>query len=397
MDRERLVQASLGQLNKGLLVFRLGLYSAVAYALIERGAGGSALLAVALVAFIPAVPRLPWKIEIGVTTTLLLELVLTLVFGVSPALQIMAMFSVAVAGLFLTRRAAVVVNALAIVLQAIVIVVFLADALPEGAQLSDLLAETVLLLASGLGFIGIGGVLRGYQGQLIEQAQEEIRLTELIESKDQLIDTIAHEIRTPVTAVLGLSSELSSMRLLDVDEVGEIATLVASESRRLAHLVDNLVLRSRSGIDRLTFRSEELRLEPLLRSSWRVLGLDADELIIEDDATVVGDRERLQHIFVNLFDNSIRHGRLPATVTISTADSTALLRFSDDGPGLDVGMSALALEVYGGRRDRHRPDHVGLGLPVSRMLVEHMSGELRVEDEGVVVTLPVPAVVAAPA
>lgn len=396
MDRERLVQASLGQLNKGLLVFRIGLYSAVAYGLVERGASSFALIIVALATFVPAVPRLPLRIEIGVATTLLLELVLTLTYGPFPALQVIAMFSVAVAGLFLTRRTAVIANALALAFQAIVIVAHFRGALPGGAQLSDLAAETVLLLASGLGFVGIGGILRRYQGQLIEQAQEEIRLSEVIESKDELIATIAHEIRTPVTAVLGLSSELSSMRLVNAAEVGEIADLVASESRRLAHLVDNLVLRSRSGIDKLTFRSEELQLEPLLRSSWRVLGLDAGDLQVEEDATVVGDRERLQHVFVNLFDNSIRHGRLPVVVTVAVTTDCATLRFTDGGSGLDEAASARAFEAYASQRDPHRPDNVGLGLPVSRMLAEHMAGGLRIENRAVVVTLPLPVPVPTP-
>ena len=394
MDRQRLVQSSLGQLNKGLLIFRLGLYSAAAYGLIEREAGPAVVLVV-LAAFIPAVPRLPRRIEIGVGSTLLLELVLTLTVGPFPALQIMAMFSVAVAGLFLTRRTAVVANAVAVLFQGIVIVVFALSSLPGDPQLSDLLAETVLLLASGLGFLGLGRVLRNYQTAVVEQAQEEIRLTELIESKDELIDSIAHEIRTPVTAVLGLSSELGSMTLLDVTEVGEIANLVASESRRLAHLVDNLVLRSRSEIDKLAFRREDLQLEPLLRASWRILGLDPEILTIEGEATVIGDRERLQHVFVNIFDNTIRHGALPATATITRSGHLVAIRFSDQGAGID---DSYRLHEFGRgdqRRDRHRPDHVGLGLPVSRMLAENMSGVLRIDRGSVVLELVEAAMVVA--
>jgi signal transduction histidine kinase len=391
MDRARLVNVSLGQLNRGLLIFRLGLYAAVVFGLLQRDSGygtWAAVIIVAFSAFIPAIPGLRWRIEVGVMTTLMLELVLTFVYGPFPALQVMAMFSVAVAGLFLTRRAATIAVVLAMAFQTATLLARATGALPDGANMADLLAETVLLLASGIGFIGIGGVLRRYQTQLMERAREELRLTELVESKERLIDSIAHEIRTPVTAVLGLSSELSSARFLAEHEVAEIAGLVASESRRLAHLVDNLILRSRADIERLAFRSEELTLSSLLRSSWRDMGLDAQDLGIEGDGEVHGDHHRLQHIFVNLFDNSIRHGSPPVTVEISRSVGLVRARVTDSGAGFDQAAYEGAFGDYEARRSPHRPDHVGLGLGVSRMLAQHMGGNLEFNDGATIVILP---------
>jgi signal transduction histidine kinase len=387
MDRDRLVNVSLGQLNRGLLIFRLGLYGAVVLGLLERDAQ-LAVVAVAALAFVPAIPALPYRIEIGVASTLLLEMILTFLYGAYPALQIMAMFSVAVAGLFLTRRVATFALYGAVAFQLATMAAEALNVLPTGADLTDLVAETVLLLAAGVGFIEIGGILRTYQAKLIDQAREELRLTEMIESKDRLIDSVAHEIRTPVTAVLGLSSELSAGRFLDPDEVAEIAELVAVESRRLAHLVDNLVLRSRSEIDKLTFNSEDLNLPEVMRSSWGVLGLDPDSLTIVGDGWTRGDRERLQHIFVNVFDNSIRHGSIPVAAEIVEDSGSVSVRVTDAGPGFDIEVLERALLKYEGGGDTHRPDHVGLGLPVSRMLAEHMEGAVTVTGEGVVVTFP---------
>jgi len=387
MDRDRLVNVSLGQLNRGLLIFRLGLYGAVALGLLKRDAQ-FAVIAVAALAFVPAIPALPHRIEIGVASTLILELILTFLYGAYPALQIMAMFSVAVAGLFLTRRAATLALYGALAFQLATMAAEALDILPSGADLTDLVAETVLLLAAGVGFIEIGGILRTYQTRLIDQAREEIRLTEMIESKDRLIDSIAHEIRTPVTAVLGLSSELSAVRFLDAGEVAEIAELVAVESRRLAHLVDNLVLRSRSEIDKLTFNSEDLNLRLVMRDSWNVLGIDPDDLTIVGDGWTRGDRERLQHIFVNIFDNSIRHGSTPVTAEIVEDSGSVTVRVTDAGPGFDIEVLERALLKYEGGGDTHRPDHVGLGLPVSKMLAEHMEGHLTITGEAVIVTFP---------
>jgi len=181
---------------------------------------------------------------------------------------------------------------------------------------------------------------------------------------------------------------LSSVRFLDENEVAEIAGLVASESHRLAHLVDNLIMRSRADIEQLSFKSEDLTLSQVLRSSWRVMGLDPGQLTIQGDGEIRGDRERIRHIFVNLFDNSIRHGSLPVQVEIREATDRVSAHVTDSGSGFDVSKFDQASDPYEASRDGHRPDHVGLGIPVSRMLAQHMGGDLEFRDGATVVMLP---------
>lgn len=150
MDRDRLVDQSLGQINKGLLIFRLGLYAAVSLAVLQRDAPWGVVALVAAVAFLPAVSRLPHKIEIGVAATLAVEFALTLALGALPALQVMALFSMAVAGLLLSRRVALGYFVGAAALQGVVIFAFAMGKLPGSARLSDLIAESLLLAASGI-------------------------------------------------------------------------------------------------------------------------------------------------------------------------------------------------------------------------------------------------------
>lgn len=395
MDRNRLVDHSLGRLNRGLLIFRLGLYAAVMVGLVDRLGQDSAIAIplVAALALLPAFPRLPRKIEVGVATTLVLEFVLTIAAGAFLALQFLPLFSVVVACLLLTRRAALWVLGGAVVLQLVTIWMHVVDLLPPGAELADLVGETLLLGAVGIGFLDIGGVLRRYQTRLVAQAEEQLRLTEVIGAKDQLIDSIAHEIRTPVTAVLGLSSELSS-GVFAHEETVEIATLVATESRRLAHLVDNLVYQSRSEIGTLASSGETVVLRDSLQAAWHLLGLDAGALQVDGDDNVTGDRRRLEHIFVNLFDNSARHGSLPVHVEIRNGNGEVAVRFIDEGAGITDGRQKLfgRYEVEG---DGHRPNTIGLGLPVSRMLARHMAGDIKIDDEGaVVLVLPMAKTVA---
>ncbi len=394
MDRNKLVDHSLGRLNRGLLIFRLGLYAAVIVGLIDRLGqdSGIAIPVVASVALLPAFPRLPRKIEVGVSTTLVLEFVLTIAAGAFLALQFLPLFSVVVACLLLTRRAALWAVAGSIVLQLATIWMHVAELLPPGAELADLIGEALLVAAVGVGFLDIGGVLRRYQTQLVAQAEEELRLTEVIGAKDQLIDSIAHEIRTPVTAVLGLSSELSS-GVFAQEEIVEIAGLVATESRRLAHLVDNLVYQSRLDIGTLASSGETVVLRDSLLTAWNLLGLDNGSLHVDGDENVKGDRRRLEHIFVNLFDNSARHGSLPVSVEIRSGNGEVAVRFRDGGPGIIDDRQKL-FGRYDVEGDGHRPNTIGLGLPVSLMLARHMAGDMDIDNGAVVMVLPMETSVA---
>ena len=75
---------------------------------------------------------------------------------------------------------------------------------------SEIVAETILQIVVGIGFVGLGSILRRYQQRVIDQSNEELRLTELIRDKDSLINTVAHELRTPLTAVLGFTAEMGT-------------------------------------------------------------------------------------------------------------------------------------------------------------------------------------------
>ena len=344
------------------------------------------VVAILAAAFIPATPGLPWRIEIGVATTLLMEFALTVAYGAFPALQIIALFSVAVAGLFLNRRRAIAAFAGAIGLQAITIGIEVSGAMGDMGTPSDLIAETILLVAAGIGFLEIGGTLRGYQTRQLELARQELRLTELVESKDRLIDSIAHEIRTPITAVLGLSSELASGNGRDPVEASELAQLVATESGRLAHLVDNLVLRSRADIARLAFSSEVVSVRESVERAWSALGLDPDRLNIVGSAEVIADGGRLGQIMLNVLDNSARHGELPVTVRISDDDHRVAVSFQDSGRGFG-GHQSTIFDRYAIDDVRTRPDGLGLGLPVSKMIAEQMGGGLTLVSDVLILEL----------
>ncbi len=401
---DRLVETSLGQLNRGLLILRIGLYLVAGVGLLTSGepAAIPVALGLALIAFLPALPgRLlaDIRIEVGVLTSLLVEAALWWWFGALPGLGTLPLLSTAVAGLLLPRRRAISIAGLGLFIQltqALTNELARRDVSMPGLhsgthEWSEIVAETILQIVVGIGFVGLGSILRRYQQRVIDQSNEELRLTELIREKDSLIDTVAHELRTPLTAVLGFTSEMGrSQRVFDPEELRVLSQTVAFQSRKLAHIIDNLVVGARSEVSGLAVKVAQVELGAFVADAWAGVGLEPGDLIVHGDGIAFGDRDRLRHLLDNLFDNCVRHGRPPVEISIESHRAEVTISVRDAGPGLPEHLSGSDFGRYTGASNGTSPATFGLGLSVAATLARSMRGMLTCSEGAVSVTLPAP-------
>ena len=198
------------------------------------------------------------------------------------------------------------------------------------------------------------------------------------------LSRLNHELRTPLTAIQGYASTLRQPDVSwDVASQERFLDSIASESARMGRLVGDLL--DFSAIDAGT-----LRLVP----DWCDLGLvleaakrcvsDAPALLIDlgdnaDLPPVWGDHDRLEQVFVNVFDNAVRHGGALTRVSVSvgmdeTAD-TITVTVSDDGDGIP---DALADRVFlPHQRGTSSGPGAGLGLAIARGIVDAHGGDIR--------------------
>jgi K+-sensing histidine kinase KdpD len=166
--------------------------------------------------------------------------------------------------------------------------------------------------------------------------------------------------------------------------VPEIATMASSEARRLSGIVDNMVVVARSEIGGLgEALSEPVDIARLVLTSWRRVSSDDDGLVVRGDAVASCDERRLEHVLSNLFDNVKRHGSLPVTVDVAAHGERVWAAVRDAGPGLRHD----ALNDSAPDQQNTRPDNLGLGLEVARMLMSTMDGELAAEEGAAVLSL----------
>ena len=228
---------------------------------------------------------------------------------------------------------------------------------------------------------------RDLERSLELERQASHRLRELDEMKNTFLQAVSHDLRTPLSAILGLAITLErGERLqLSVDDARDLAGRIAGNARRLARLVANLL-----DMDRLERGIVEPSIEPTDVSAIVRRVLDESGLIPAanlraelPELIAPVDSAKLERIVENLLANSARHAPPDATVWVSfrPEGDGVLLLVEDDGPGVPPEMREAVFEPFrqGSAEAPHSPG-VGVGLALVRRFAVLHGGRAWVEE-----------------
>jgi two-component system OmpR family sensor kinase len=215
----------------------------------------------------------------------------------------------------------------------------------------------------------------------------------------QFVADASHELRTPLAAIRGYTELAQRKRRELPDDVAHAMSRVESETVRMTHLVEDMLLLARLDAGRPLVQ-EPVDVSMLVVdavSDAHVAGLDHDWALDlpEEPVTVVGDEARLQQVLVNLLANARIHTPPGTTVTTSLAQdgSTAVLTVTDDGPGIAADLLPEVFERFA-RGDSSRARRgaaptaasspsgsTGLGLSIVAAVVKAHDGTIEVRSE----------------
>jgi signal transduction histidine kinase len=227
--------------------------------------------------------------------------------------------------------------------------------------------------------------LRSLTRQLAEQNE---RLWRLDREKNELVTVISHELRAPLTSVLG------ALELLQADEGAlgpEQATLVRMvdrNARRVLRLVEDLLATARAELGGLEIAHAPVELSELVGDSVEAIRPRAAaaqirlEVACLDTVTVDGDPQRLGQVIDNLLGNAIKftpaHGSV--SVSLERRGGAVRLSVSDTGIGIPQHEQARVFERFY-RAQGAREEGTGLGLAIVKALVEAHGGTISLESE----------------
>lgn len=217
----------------------------------------------------------------------------------------------------------------------------------------------------------------------LNKAEENERL------KTSFLANLSHEIRTPLNGILGFSDFISNDGVAE-KERKEYASIIRSCSDQLMTIMDDILQASLLESKQLEVNVEKLDLKELLRGIQQVHLIEAKQknlnlhLDYNENAIIKTDRGKLSQVLNNLIRNAIKYTN-SGEVRISCERIKDFILFSveDSGKGISLENQHLIFQRFRQLEDHltRTKDGIGLGLSISKELVELMGGEIWVESE----------------
>ena len=247
------------------------------------------------------------------------------------------------------------------------------------------LNESLLLLQTFLAMMVLTVLVLGAAGA--ERA-------DAVQAREDFISIASHELRTPLTPLtlqLDRLRRMLSRNELPVPEVTKLQASLERQTTRLTTLVDILLDVTRLRAGPMKLKREKVDLSALARETVDGLGdqlrLARSEVTLQAEAPVEGlwDRVRLQQAITNLLTNAIKYGEgKPIHVTVGSdpAGPRARIVVKDHGPGIAKREQARLFKRFQRlpSADGNASGGLGLGLYITRQIVEAHGGTVRVES-----------------
>jgi two-component system, OmpR family, sensor histidine kinase KdpD len=225
------------------------------------------------------------------------------------------------------------------------------------------------------------------------QAQEASSRAEAVrkgeELKSVMIDALAHELKTPLTAIEAAADLLLDGQAIDTAQRQELLGVVQQESRGLNDLVAQAMHLARIDAKRLKLDAEPIEVSQIISAAVQALGERAASHQIRVELLgklppVMADRELITLALKQLIDNAVKYSPPGSVVTVSATDAGGVVAISvrDQGQGLtELEQSRVFEKFYRGRYDRSAVQGTGMGLSIAKEISEAHGGALNVESQ----------------
>ncbi|MBQ5589522.1 MAG: two-component sensor histidine kinase, partial [Anaerotignum sp.] len=224
--------------------------------------------------------------------------------------------------------------------------------------------------------------------EMTEQAQEILLETEKEKMRSNLLRAVSHDLRTPLTGIVGSASTLIENEDRIDREVGrKMLRDIQQDAEWLIHMVENLlsVTRISGGTTSLKKQDEiveEVVSEAVLRIRKRFPNSQIDVSVPDELLIVPMDATLIEQVLINLMENSIRHSDspLPISLKVSGKKSGAVFTISDQGKGIDPSRIP---DIFDGKANKISSDSsrgLGIGLSICKSIILAHDGKIFAEN-----------------
>jgi signal transduction histidine kinase len=210
------------------------------------------------------------------------------------------------------------------------------------------------------------------------------------EARRRLVSAVSHDLRTPITSLRLLGEGLREQVIPPAERDATLDRMTV-HLRALSRLIDDLFELTRLESGEVTWSMQQVQLPVLvdetidaMRPAAAAKGVAVHARLADDLAPVAADPERLQRVLFNLIQNAIRHTPADGSVTVFAEPVAGRLEVevADTGPGIATDVRDRIFEPFERGDARAGDDGAGLGLAISRAIVEAHGGRIWLEPGG---------------
>ena len=217
--------------------------------------------------------------------------------------------------------------------------------------------------------------------------------------RNDFINSYSHEFKTPISSINGFAS-LVLEKDLPEEEQKKYLKIIVDESSRLSKLATSTILLSKLTSQSIVTDIEEYDLGEQLREcsvilsgKWLQKNMEFDVSL--DHVMYSGNKEMMQHLWINLLDNAVKYTPEGGKVTVSVSEENgyAIVKIADTGEGMSKDIQKHLFDPYFQGDSSHSRQGLGLGLSIVKRIVELCKGTITVRSkvgEGSIFTVILP-------
>jgi Na+/proline symporter/nitrogen-specific signal transduction histidine kinase len=264
-------------------------------------------------------------------------------------------------------------------------------------MVASVVEEEALDLDDVMRILDEASQLRAYSHALeeksrsLERATRELQaaneqLKSLDRMKDDFMSSVTHELRTPLTSIRALSELMRDDPGMDLAQRQHFMTLIVSEAERLSRLVNQVLDMAKIEAGHAEWHNSPVDMPELLSQALQTMQETFRErgvrlrLDVQPTPTVMADTDRITQVVINLLSNAVKFAPRQTGVVdvrLRAAQGGVMVEVQDNGPGISPDQQDMVFEKFRQVGDEaYRPGGTGLGLPISRQIVEHFGGRM---------------------
>jgi len=264
-------------------------------------------------------------------------------------------------------------------------------------MVASVVEEEALDLDDVMRILDEASQLRAYSHALedksrsLERATRELqeaneKLKSLDRMKDDFMSSVTHELRTPLTSIRALSELMRDDPEMSLEQRQHFMAIIVSETERLSRLVNQVLDMAKIEAGHAEWHNSPVDMPELLaqavstmQETFRERGVQL-RLDVQPTSTVMADADRITQVVINLLSNAVKFAPRQTGVVdvrLRSAQGGVTVEVQDNGPGIAPDQQDLVFEKFRQVGDEaYRPGGTGLGLPISRQIVEHFGGRM---------------------